>query len=355
MKVKQRTKKQKQLFLKTVSLAVALCFTATTVAWAAPDHTASVSAHSLASEIGRLALDEKLGRVDEAFIPSELSGDSPFIIYLQDAHANLGAQENISKITRVLGQEFKPEAILAEGGSGESDLTELRAFGDQKIKEKATRFWLKEAVLNGAEREAIIGPHEYRFFGVEDQAVYEEGGKYFLEAHSQSESFLSSLKPLFSKNQKIKKERYNQALLHFEELLSKFNSKKELIPLVSLIANESRNLHINRWKYLEIEKFIDLILIELEGGNAERLFEIQKSLDPRKLFEEIELLKAEIKEALFQNDEERAIDQEEQMLEVLNALVSLEAIPSDYDYFVRNREMIDSYLQTHLSSPRPRE
>ncbi|MBI3999083.1 MAG: hypothetical protein HY351_00560, partial [Candidatus Omnitrophica bacterium] len=47
--------------------------------------------------------------------------------------------------------------------------------------------------------------------------------------------------------------------------------------------------------------------LEMEGGSSERFFQIQKTIDARKLFSEIELLKGEIKEKLFQNEKERKL------------------------------------------------
>ncbi|MBI4372250.1 MAG: hypothetical protein HY585_00815, partial [Candidatus Omnitrophica bacterium] len=316
MQLKQGTKR---LFWKTTTFVVLLCFTATSIAWSNPSYgseVASLETHPFA-RLKKLSLPENLGRIDEVYLPEGVTSESPFIVYLQDAHANLGAQENIARIADEIGPKLKIEAILKEGGSGEADLTELRSFPDPKIKSGVTRFWMEEAVLSGIEREAIIGSRKYRFFGIEDPIAYEAGGKYFIQTQSQAEAFLASLKPLIERNRAQQKKIFNPELLRFEELASKFEGKDELIAFVSFIANEARNLHINRWKYLEIEKFIDLILLEMEGGSAERFFKIQKTMDSRKFFSELDLLKTEVKEKLFQNQKERVLDYESQILKNL--------------------------------------
>ena len=184
----QVTKRTKYLFWKTISFVVLLCFSVTTVAWSNPTFRSQAEAtqsHPL-SKLKTLSLPEQLGRIEEVYIPEGVNPDSPFIVYLQDAHADLGAQENIAKLARELDKELKIEAILKEGGSGEADLTELRGFPDQKIKDSVTHFWMEEAVLSGIERETIIGPKKYRFFGIEDQAAHEAGGKYFLKTQNNS-------------------------------------------------------------------------------------------------------------------------------------------------------------------------
>ncbi|MBI3999816.1 MAG: hypothetical protein HY351_04300, partial [Candidatus Omnitrophica bacterium] len=264
----QVNKKTKQLFWKTASFVVLLCFSLTTIAWSNPalgSQAQAVQTHPL-SKLKNLSLSEQLGRIEEVYIPEGVNPDSPFIVYLQDAHANLGAQENIAQIARELQKQLKIETILKEGGSGEAHLKDLRSFPNQKIKDSVTRFWMNEAVLSGIEREAIIGPRKYRFFGIEEQTVYEAGGKYFLETQSQAKPLLISVDSLIKHNLEHQKKILNPELLHFEERISKFEGKEELVALVNFMANQARNLHVNRWKYLEIEKFIDLILLEMEGG-----------------------------------------------------------------------------------------
>ncbi|MBI1977254.1 MAG: hypothetical protein HYS55_00715, partial [Candidatus Omnitrophica bacterium] len=348
-------KRTKPLFWKTTSFVVLFCFTVTTVAWSNPSLGSASLSLALPRpfrELGTLSLPEALGRVDEVYLPEGINSNSPLIVFLQDAHANLGAQEHIAQIANEVGKKLKIDAIFKEGGSGEADLTELRNFPDQKIKSSVAQFWMEEAVLSGIEREAIVNPKPYRFFGIEDQTAYETGGKYFVEAHTRSSDFLTPLKSLVQNNDTQRKQFYNPALFRFEELVSKFETKQELIPLVSLVANEARNLHINRWKYLEIEKFIDLILLELEGARTERFFEIQKTLEAKKLFEEMELLKGEIKEKLFQNKKERILDREAEILKVLKALVSLECTPQDFERFLKHRSSISKYVTKRKLNPK---
>lgn len=335
---------------KGTALLVLFCFTTTTVAWSDPGFTSlnsysAIARHPLTNSLKNIALPERLGKIDEVFLPEKMPPDSPFVVYLQDAHSNLGAQRRIAEVTRELADKLKIETILVEGGSSEADLSELRAFPNQEIKGRATEFWLKEAVLTGVEREAIVGPKIYRFFGIENEELYEKGGRYFIEAQSRSTSFLDSLRPLVQENEKNRKKYFNKRLYEFEELISKFEEKTELVSLVSLLANKARNLHINRWKYLEIEKLIDLIILEMNSSESERFFEIQRTLDPRKLFAELESLKSEVKERLFQTDAERAIDEEHQVLRALQAIVSLKASPADFDYFLKRRELITKYVE----------
>ena len=276
---------------KSTAFLVLFCFTTTTVVWADPSFGSGLphlSLYPFQSTLKRLTLPSHLGRIDEVFLPEHVYPDAQLIVYLQDAHTNLGAQKNIGAIARELGEKLKLEAILVEGGSGELDFGELRAFPDRNIKERATDFWLREAVLNGIEREAVVGSREFRFFGIEDPHLYSQGGAYFLEAFERSKTFLESLEPFRARNEAQKKKVYNEDLARFDRTTASFQGKEKLTALVGYLANEARNRHINRWKYLELEKVIDLILLEMEGGNPERFFQIAGSLDAQKFSIELE-------------------------------------------------------------------
>ena len=123
---------------------------------------------------------------------------------------------------------------------------------------------MKEAVLSGIERAAILSPKAYRFFGIESPELYEQGGKSFVETEHLARTILPKLDRALLGNRARRKEHFNEALLRFDDLASQFEAKNDLVSLVSLIANEARNLHIDRWKYAEIEKFIDPILLGFE-------------------------------------------------------------------------------------------
>ena len=93
MKVKNKAEHR---FWKIIADIVLISFTTTSVVWASP----SSSKLSPPSDLKSLTLPPELGRVDEVYLPDHLSPESPFIVYLQDAHSNLGAQKNIAQIIR---------------------------------------------------------------------------------------------------------------------------------------------------------------------------------------------------------------------------------------------------------------
>ncbi len=394
----QGSLKFKQLW-KVAALCVLITFSASNLALTAPSLESIPTAFGvlpLAQELREILIPENLGRTSEVFFPENASPDSPLIVYFEDAHSNLGAQRNIGALTRELAAKLNIQAILVEGGSGEANLSKLREFQDKKAKEEATEFWMKHAVLSGVEREAITSPRNFRFFGVEDKTLYEKSGALFLKTSSHSAQFLFSLAPLIRENAAKKKQIYNSELIRFEKSTLEFEGKEKLAQLVRFLAGEARNRHVNRWKYLEIEKFINLFLLE----NDDRSNQVNNSLslakqrervgvrvddrvsqfpphpsplplrqrrirplaergrgeknmpsltlntfDIRKLLKEIKFLETEIKETLFQSNQERVLDSESHILTTFQNMASLKATPDDIRYFLNNQDRIFRYVQ----------
>jgi len=145
----------KRHLLRAIAFVLTLTFTWTSIAWSAPGldvaHTiinaGTISAHrqkSLQQSIEHLSIPFELGQIEKIYIPPKcLSAldDCPLIIYLQDAHANLSAQQNIQAIAHELSEKLDVHLLLTEGASGVADISELRAFQDQAIKKLTVDFW----------------------------------------------------------------------------------------------------------------------------------------------------------------------------------------------------------------------
>src|SRR2546425_486420 len=82
-------------------------------------------------------------RLDSSLIPSnlgkitEISGDSPSVILIQDPHGHYEGQKNIQKILELFYEKTKVRTMFVEGGVGALDRNLLRFFEDEKRNQKA--------------------------------------------------------------------------------------------------------------------------------------------------------------------------------------------------------------------------
>ena len=346
-------RKTNQFFFRIIAFFLVITLTWTQTSFSAPELSSLVQSKP-PFDLSTFELPKDLGRIDEIFIPKNGNGllasgiPNNLIVYIQDAHANLDAQQNIQKIIRLLSEKLDIHTILTEGASGESDLSKIRAFPDQKIKELTTQFWLREVILTGMEAEAVISRKPYRLLGIEDQALYDRNAKDFVGALDFGKEALPAVQKLLKKNLDERESIGNLELKTFEKKVSTYESRGELIQLVSYLFNAGRDHGVKRADLVHIEDLISLILLErsMEGKKeqeASEKAEFQKlsgKIGARELFDEIDLLKERIREKLFLNKKERALFKEGQFLKNAETLISLQATPKDLNFYEANKKEI---------------
>lgn len=351
--------------LRVIALVLVITFSGTSVSFSAPEIFNSpqnlLSDHSAISKQDfQTLVPENLGRVSDYFLPEgcELSSAKcPAVFYLQDAHANSGAQQNIQKIARLISDKFNVRTILAEGASGEADLSQIRAYPNQKIKDLTTRFWLEQVILTGIESEAVLNPRPYQLLGVENQTLYDANNQEFLEALSVQKEILPVINLLTKQNNGAKERTYNKHLFEFEKKVSLYEQRGELISLVSYLANLGRDGGVKRSDLVQIEKLISLILLERsfsgakDGEKVDEKKEFEKlslEIGAVELFREFDLFKNRIREKLFTDEEEKILHTEGEHLKHLRALVILRATPEDFEYYRGHQKEILKFLEGRL-------
>ncbi len=355
--------------LRIIAFVLIVAFIWADISHAAPlDYQRPISNQQ---DFGNL-IPEALGRVSEVFIPKGQVASSkgqgtnldpgpmtlaPIVFYIQDAHANLGAQQNIQKIARLISEKFGVRTILAEGASGTADLFRFRNYPNQKVKELATRFWLEQVILTGIEAEAVLNPKSYELIGAEDAALYDSNRKEFLKALEVQKELLPAVHFLFKENQEAKEKTYNKRLLEFETKTGLYEQRGELISLISHLANIGRNEGVKRSDLYEIEKLISLVLLErsLTGVKAgekideKKEFErISREIGAVNLFREISLFKDRVRERLFSGKGEEGLHEEGEYLKSVKALVSLQATPEDFLFYQQHKKEITKFLKGKL-------
>ena len=335
------------LVARLIALVVCLCFSANTILLAVPEALPNLSSRLALSKPFDISIPADFGKINEINIPTNClhaQEDCSFVVYLQDAHANLGAQRNIQKILRSFSEKSGIRTILTEGATGRADLSTARALSDQKLKELTAEFLLQQVILTGLESEAIVSPQPYEILGIENQALYDQNVTQFNQALELGKLELPQLHELLKENNQLRLDRDNVKLIEFEKKTSFLEKRSELIQLVSYLMNQGRELGIKRGDLVHIEKLVSLILLEraMEGrdGSAaekEAFEQASKEIGASELFYELDELKSRIREKLFLTSEERVRFHESVYLKNLNSLLSLQATPNDVRDFQSKR------------------
>ena len=126
-----------RVFFKTVSIIVALCFlfqdiswaTSGTPLWAVISGNRVLNAHAKDfTNLSKITIPKDYGIIKEI----HNAGSDRIIINIQDAHANLGAQESINKLIESLEKNYSLKLVALEGAKGYVDTSPLQSYPDDK-------------------------------------------------------------------------------------------------------------------------------------------------------------------------------------------------------------------------------
>lgn len=173
------------MHLKKVSLFLILSMFAQDLVWATGGVSLHVSPQIAVPRENRSGSDQKL------------------IVHVQDAHASLSAQKNISNLLDSLVQQYNIRLIAVEGSSGAIDLSLLANFPDAGARRRLADDLLRKTQISGAEHYAVVSGKPASLVGVEDESLYKtnlrEYRSYYRrmpEARAEAEKFEAHLEAL---------------------------------------------------------------------------------------------------------------------------------------------------------------
>jgi hypothetical protein len=130
----------------------------------------SAYASHVQSPLPSLTLPLELGRVQDSYVSKK--SNAPFIVCIQNAHANYEAQKNIQDILAYYQKECDLSTLFVEGSTGEIDASFFRAFPLQDVKKKIIDEYVQAGRISGVEEYAITGEREVTLHGIENEELY---------------------------------------------------------------------------------------------------------------------------------------------------------------------------------------
>jgi len=209
-----------------------------------------------ASQLISLEIPQEFGTIQSQHINSK---SDKSIILIQDAHAVIQAQENMYELIKWFQQEKGVNLITFEGAKGKVDATLLRAFPDQKIKQKVLGEFLSRGEITGIELAAIFSSHEADYLGVENLKLYADN---FFAYQKVLESQAEDNKKLEVFHQALDQQReevYSKELNEFHKNVSEFfDNRSNLIDLLSYLSSlEGVDKQLS--SYPQLKQLFDLV------------------------------------------------------------------------------------------------
>ncbi len=192
-------------------------------------------------QIADLALPETLGKISSRFAGTT----DRWVIVIQDIHAHLTAQENISAIVDHLNQVYGIETFALEGGWSKTKLIKSNKLPNSQAKQQLARALLEDAYLTGPAYSGLFSPAPLKLIGMENKSLYLQNRKAFLAQLEIRDQALAKLEPLKNEIAALKQETYNPGLLEFDHGLSLFREGKKAEVFLPALLETAEALKIN--------------------------------------------------------------------------------------------------------------
>ncbi|MBI4115168.1 MAG: hypothetical protein HY447_01195, partial [Candidatus Omnitrophica bacterium] len=282
-------------WLRTIAFVTALVFTWTSVVWADssliaqsltgknkfPAQSDVASSGAINSLFDSLDLPDSIAQIKSSFQGSR----DRVVIHIQDAHVNEEAQRNISKVLQYFVERHGLSVINLEGAEGDLYTELFSFFPSKKARKSISDYFLKEGRLTGPEYLAIVERPDVKLYGVEDQAIYEENRKAYIEAldsKEQDERILDEIgKVLEGVSRHVFSDDLQELFLRHQAFQEGGN---ELVSYIGFLKGTAEKHHISLYDYPLIHSLVSLVQLEREIDFEKAEAEIENlTKDLRKL------------------------------------------------------------------------
>jgi len=371
---------------RIISSWIFMCFVSTQLLGIAPQTVwGEVSAESakptrnLARDLASVSISGDIAAIEEVFQGKQ----DKAVILIRDAHDIPDAQRNIQKIITFFQKEYGNQLVGFEGASGAIDPQILQSFPDKDLLRDTLDIYFERGELTGTTAAAVLDDSQTVYQGIEDWDLYEEGHRYYLKAIAGSEDAAEQIGLLKSEFLQEKKSIYSEQLFEADQLEAKFKedpsawievltrlaeiklpeTDSEIAVLLNSIQRDEKGNFVLETEVRKMAKALRESLPEARPAlnqkyqafqtsqisiqefalflketadsynvpfqmspelasltdHVKRLHDIQGA----QFLQEFEDYMKSVKQPLFRNDEERALDERSRKLDVLEKLAQL--------------------------------
>jgi len=305
----------KSSFLKIAAVFTLITFCVTSTGWAQPPSpappTLAVNHHFL--------IPEALGAVDESY--NGKSGKT--ILYIQDAHDSLEAQENIAKIIQHLVEEKGVKTVFEEGYEGKVPTDEYFGFiKDKEVKEKVSYFLMDKLRIGGAEYAHINRKRDFNLIGADSIKLHLENIEWYRKSAQNKEQTDKDLKALQHEISKLAHQHFPKALKKWMKHKKRFDEGK--LDLLNYLKRTGSSLPLSNYPMIAL-------LLSVEKAMDKTTKEKVSQLDSKALFKEINRLEDDFAQGLLTNERDQQIFNYHKKLSLLRRLSEIEVTPAEYE------------------------
>jgi 3-dehydroquinate synthase len=324
------TYKKGKAWRRVTAILVVLVFTLFDAGRYAPQGYASPAAPIADPAPTSFSIPKELGKVEESFRGTT----DKTVIFIQDAHDSLEAQENIAKLIGKFVKEKGIKTVFEEGYEGPVPTDKFFGFiKDHKTKQKVSYFLLDKLRIGGAEYAHINRANDFNLIGVEDLKLYGENIKCYQKSSASRKDIEADLRELFGQITTLANQHFPKDLKTWLKWKKLFSEGE--LPLLNYL-NELRGLFLKSLQTRSARQFskeypaISILLMAQTVRNPALIKQLN-ALDSKVVFSEITQLENNFSNALLQNEPDQQIFVYYQSLCLLKRLNRIELTQVEYE------------------------
>lgn len=337
------------------------------------------------------ALPATLGKIESRFVAPN---SSRWIVQIQDVHAHIGAQENVSAIVDHLNAVYGIKTVALEGGWDRTTFKKSWGLPNSREKQQLARVLLEDTFLCGPSYAALFTPQPINLIGIEDAALYEKNRQTYVKHLDQREAMMAKIAAWEQKLSSQKLSVYSPEALAFDKMLREFregNKADKFLPSLIATADSKKVSYSGLGQIvlfkqsLDLEKQIAKDKLEAEAKRlmtefkrarlsfeellksgtipADKLefypaakkylelMKLQEKIAHREFFKQIEKLIGLVKGALLTSEPEKAADATFERFLNAKKILMFQATPDDLKNYEKEKLAIASDVEAAGLTP----
>ncbi|MFH0985086.1 MAG: NAD-dependent epimerase/dehydratase family protein [Candidatus Omnitrophota bacterium] len=368
--------------MKSVALLTLVAFISTQAFIPAPVTLAKTSDPVVQVANAGFTIPSELGKIEEVYLEPRATTHDPrnlargswpvapkTVVFIQDAHDSLEAQENIAKIIDHLVKEKGVKTVFEEGYEGPVPTDKFFGFiKDPAVKQKVSYFLLDKLRIGGAEyahinratsqepratEKLVRGTGDvdrgtnWQLIGVDDLKLYSENIGAYQRASVNRQGTEEDLRELFSQITILANQYFPRELKTLLKAKERFGERK--LPLLDYLRDlqkiyfesfdltpsplsspPARGRGEGEGKMFSEEYPATSLLLTAEKSKDKKLIKQLNALDSKVVFEEMMRLEKDVSGAFLTNERDQRIFAYYQGLELLKRLNRIEVTQDEY-------------------------
>ena len=292
-----------------------------------------------------ISIPSQLGTLEESH--TSYPG-APTILYIQDAHDSIEAQENIAKLIHHFVETEGVKTVLEEGHEGPVPTdAHFDSVEDPKIKEKIAYFLMDRLRLGGAEYAHINRKKDFMLIGVDSNELHLKNLEAYQLAASKREAVEKDLGVLEGEIKRLNHLYFPKELKDWIKLKKRFdqnkidllNYLKRLVPL-----RQRTDPSDGLWRKGEgrVRGNNIALLLSAEKSNNPELLKKVNLIDAKTLFKEIEAFEQSFAQSYLKNERDKKLFYFYQSIQLLYRLIQMEITATEYEVVKERLKSFDT-------------